>query len=35
VRLINLDDNEKLAGLEKIVETDDGDDENGSQEKLF
>jgi DNA gyrase subunit A len=27
VRLINLDDNEKLAGLEKIVETDD--DENG------
>ena len=31
VRLINLDDNEKLAGLEKIVETDDDDD----QEKLF
>ncbi len=32
VRLINLDDNEKLAGLEKIVDTDD--DEEG-QEKLF
>ena len=31
VRLINLDDNEKLAGLEKIVEPDDEDD----QEKLF
>jgi DNA gyrase subunit A len=31
VRLINLDENEKLAGLEKIVETDDEDD----QEKLF
>ena len=31
VRLINLDDNEKLAGLEKIVEPDDDDD----QEKLF
>ena len=31
VRLINLDDNTKLAGLEKIVETDDEDD----QEKLF
>ncbi|HTE14686.1 MAG TPA: DNA gyrase subunit A [Burkholderiales bacterium] len=31
VRLINLDDNEKLAGLEKIVETDDDED----QEKLF
>jgi len=30
VRLINLDENEKLAGLEKIVETDDED-----QEKLF
>jgi DNA gyrase subunit A len=26
VRLINLDDNEKLAGLEKIVETDEDDD---------
>jgi DNA gyrase subunit A len=25
VRLINLDENEKLAGLEKIVETDDDD----------
>jgi DNA gyrase subunit A len=31
VRLINLDENEKLAGLEKIVETDDDED----QEKLF
>jgi len=31
VRLINLDDNEKLAGLEKIVEPDDDDE----QEKLF
>ena len=31
VRLINLDDNTKLAGLEKIVEPDDDDD----QEKLF
>ncbi|MEQ1776522.1 MAG: DNA gyrase subunit A [Burkholderiales bacterium] len=31
VRLINLDENEKLGGLEKIVETDDEDD----QEKLF
>jgi DNA gyrase subunit A len=31
VRLINLDENEKLAGLEKIVETDDDVD----QEKLF
>ncbi len=31
VRLINLDDDEKLAGLEKIVEPDDDDD----QEKLF
>ena len=31
VRLINLDDNEKLAGLEKIVEPDDDND----QEKLF
>jgi len=31
VRLINLDDNEKLAGLEKIVEADDDDE----QEKLF
>ena len=31
VRLINLDDNTKLAGLEKIVETDDDED----QEKLF
>ena len=31
VRLINLDENEKLAGLEKIVEPDDEDD----QEKLF
>ena len=31
VRLINLDDNEKLAGLEKIVEPEDDDD----QEKLF
>ncbi len=27
VRLINLDDNEKLAGLEKIVDTDEADDE--------
>ncbi len=31
VRLINLDDNEKLAGLEKIIEPDDEED----QEKLF
>ena len=31
VRLINLDENEKLAGLEKLVETDDDDD----QDKLF
>jgi DNA gyrase subunit A len=31
VRLINLDDNTKLAGLEKIVETDDDED----QDKLF
>jgi len=30
VRLINLDDNEKLAGLEKIVETDDDDDPQGN-----
>ena len=27
VKLINLDDGERLAGLEKIVETDNGDDE--------
>ena len=32
VRLINLDENEKLAGLETIVEPDDDED---SQEKLF
>jgi len=32
VRLINLGDNEKLAGLEKIVETDDDDE---PQDKLF
>ena len=31
VRLINLDENEKLAGLEKIIEPDDEED----QEKLF
>ena len=31
VRLINLDDNEKLAGLEKIIEPDDEED----QERLF
>jgi DNA gyrase subunit A len=30
VRLINLDDNEKLAGLEKIVETDDDEDPQGN-----
>jgi DNA gyrase subunit A len=28
VRLINLDDNEKLAGLEKIVEPEDDDDQD-------
>ena len=28
VRLINLDDNEKLAGLEKIIDPDDDDEDN-------